>query len=367
VRWLVIAGPVSGYTFELFRHVRQEAGVDVCFVRAAWESSGAHAHDTFVAPDFPTLVWPGPSIRELRDFILYPAPDAVLVYGTFARLPIVVASLGLPPTVPVLFVADVNIADLSGQAWRTMFRAAAHRVLLGRATGALSLGLTNRLALEILGARRVLDAPFYAVDYSRFGEMGPLIPPTVDGRLSILLVARHVPEKNLVPFATAVARSPSLARNVHLVFVGDGPERPVLKQLVDGSPTLSADILGPLKPDRLGPLFRQAAALALPSAVEPWGNVVTEALGMGVPVVCSPAVGAGVSLAGLTQAVVVADDPSGEAMCKALARFVDRLHALREAARAAAPIVRARYDMRAAASRMLGAVQGLNSGSERPR
>jgi glycosyltransferase involved in cell wall biosynthesis len=366
LRWVVLAGPVSGYTFELFRHVRKQADVDVGFVHDLWDEekkqrqgAGSYAHDTFEASDFPRLVWPGSSVRSLRDFILNPAPDAVFVYGTAPKIPILFASLEIPPHVPIIFVADVNIVELTRDVTRTIVRAAAYRWLLRRATAALSLGLTNRLALEVLGARRIIDAPFYAVDYSRFSDTDETAVGRSDDRLTVLIVARHVAQKNLVAFAAAVARHSALAPRVRIVFVGEGPERPALERLVSEAPFLCAEVLGPVRPDRLGPLFRRADVLALPSTVEPWGIVVTEALGLGIPVVCSPAVGAGVSLAGLTQAVTVADNTSADALCAALARFVELGPVAREAAMRTAPYVRSRYDVRAAARGMLEAVDTL--------
>jgi len=154
--------------------------------------------------------------------------------------------------------------------------------------------------MEALGDASDLDAPFYPVDYAQLesSDAGPAAArssPDGDGsrRLRALVVARLVPRRNIVAVVAALAATKSSSGALHLVFVGEGPER---RRSRDSWPTTRSSLRRCWAPSRAtasARLFRQADLLLLPSRVEPWGIVVTEALGMGIPVVCTPAVGAG--------------------------------------------------------------------------
>lgn len=358
--WLVIAGPLSGYTFEVFREVQRRVGVRIRILHDPIDSVGAFAHESFEASGFVTARWRNRSPWSVRRFMVEVMPRAVFIHGTMPRLPILIASRELSPDVPVLYAADDNISAITRDPTRAMLRAASFRLLMRRVDAALSLGFTNRLALEFLGVKRVLDAPFYPVDYAAWDNSAPASSGRTDTRLVVLIVARLIPKKNVVPFVRALALDAELARAMRIVVVGDGPDRSELEHLAEryrSEGGLRVDLLGAIVREKLGPVFREADVLVLPSLEEPWGIVVTEALGMGVPVVCSPAVGAGASLAGATQAVVIAADASPGALCAALRSYVARAELLRASARAAAAWVRARYDTRAVAARLVAAVE----------
>jgi glycosyltransferase involved in cell wall biosynthesis len=98
----------------------------------------------------------------------------------------------------------------------------------------------------------------------------------------------------------------------------------------------------------------------LPSTLEPWGIVVTEALGLGVPVVASPHVGAAISLAGTTQAVVLTSGHTAEDFRIGLRTFVERREALQAAARGAAESVRERYDRERVAEALVRELSDLS-------
>ncbi len=106
-------------------------------------------------------------------------------------------------------------------------------------------------------------------------------------RPRILYVGRLSEEKNLFALVSAfVAARQSL--DCELVFVGAGPLAGALEQMVkDEGIAGSVIFCGSLAGDDLYLEYLRATVLALPSASEPWGLVVNEALSHGCPAVVS--------------------------------------------------------------------------------
>lgn len=106
-------------------------------------------------------------------------------------------------------------------------------------------------------------------------ELG--LPPAA--RL-LLGVGRLVPGKGFDLAATALRQLPA---DVHLVLVGDGPERATIR----AAGGARVHLLGTLPPERVALACRAADLLVLPSEREGWPNVVTEALASGLRVVAT--------------------------------------------------------------------------------
>lgn len=119
-------------------------------------------------------------------------------------------------------------------------------------------------------------------------------PPPADG--PVLAVGRLVPEKGFDVLIRAAAKA-----SVSVVIIGDGGQEPVLRALAD---EVGADVTfaGPVAPDELGPHYRSARLIAVPSHREGFGLVAAEALASGRAVVAS-------AVGGLAQ--VVADGVTG--------------------------------------------------------
>ena len=103
-----------------------------------------------------------------------------------------------------------------------------------------------------------------------------------------LYVGRLAPEKQLKILLAAFAKllpSMPLAR---LVLVGTGPKQAELEKLAASlSIAANVDFAGARAGDALAREYLSATALILPSASEPWGLVVNEALSYGCPVIVS--------------------------------------------------------------------------------
>ncbi|HEU5083247.1 MAG TPA: glycosyltransferase [Acidimicrobiales bacterium] len=137
----------------------------------------------------------------------------------------------------------------------------------------------------------------------------PASPPS-DG--PVLAVGRLVPEKGFDVLIRAAAKA-----GLPVVVVGDGGQEPVLRRLADD---VGADVTfaGPVAPDELGPHYRAARLVAVPSHREGFGLVAAEALANGRAVVASAVGGlAQVVADGVTGRLVPAGDV--EALADALA------------------------------------------------
>ena len=81
--------------------------------------------------------------------------------------------------------------------------------------------------------------------------------------------------------------------NAYLVLVGREAELPQFLRMISPAAGARIDYAGFQPPERLPEYFSQADVLVLPSRYDGWGVVVNQALGAGLPVICSDAVGAG--------------------------------------------------------------------------
>jgi glycosyltransferase involved in cell wall biosynthesis len=130
------------------------------------------------------------------------------------------------------------------------------------------------------------------------------------GRRVLLYVGRLAPEKRVDRLVDAVGRLQAAWPDLRLVLVGDGPERAGLEARAGAAAPGRVIFAGRLEGEPLAAWYRLGSVFALPSAYEPFGAVVNEALIAGLPVVCSDRAGARVLVAsGQNGEVVDAGDP----------------------------------------------------------
>ncbi len=79
---------------------------------------------------------------------------------------------------------------------------------------------------------------------------------------------------------------------VHLLLVGRSAEEPPLLARLAPDVRARVEMAGFQPPDGLAPWFRRADVFVLPSRHDGWGVVVNQALGAGLPLICTDAVGA---------------------------------------------------------------------------
>jgi glycosyltransferase involved in cell wall biosynthesis len=103
-----------------------------------------------------------------------------------------------------------------------------------------------------------------------------------------LYVGRLSPEKDISTLLEAFAHVLRAAPLARTVLVGSGPQREALSAQCEAlGISGSVDFLGSKDIEGLKDEYARATCLVLPSASEPWGLVVNEALSYGCPVVVS--------------------------------------------------------------------------------
>lgn len=164
----------------------------------------------------------------------------------------------------------------------------------------------------------------------------------------LLILGAVTPRKNALLALSALA--PLRAREWEVVVAGPAraahPYVAEVESAVEALGTDRARVVGPVEGRRRERLWRETDLLLLPSLVEPYGMVVTEALARGIPALVASDTGAVEALAAGADAdgslpglALPADDP--DAWTDALARWLDDAD-LRAAWRAAASDARSR-------------------------
>jgi len=173
--------------------------------------------------------------------------------------------------------------------------------LLGRVAACLAIGRHNAAFYRAHGVpeSRIFLAP-YAVDNGFFQSHAARLSDRVALKRELGL-----PEAPLVLFSgklSPVKRPLDLLRAFEqvvrrrpaaLAFVGDGPLDAEIRAYVAARGVPGVHLLGFRNQSELPRCYAAADVFVLPSAFEPWGLVVNEAMCFGLPVVVSDKVGAG--------------------------------------------------------------------------
>jgi len=189
-------------------------------------------------------------------------------------------------------------------------------------SGGIASGTRSLDYMRFLGVPAKSVRPNYnAVSIARIRQLSGA-PPAPDGTpfddRHFVLVARFVPKKNvrmaLEAFAIYAKKSPS-PRPLHLC--GSGPLEGELRQQVRSAGIEHlVHFHGFLQTAEVCRMFATSLTLLLPSVEEQFGNVIPEALAMGVPVIVSDKCGARDLLVrtGVNGFVVESDNPQGMAL-----------------------------------------------------
>lgn len=178
---------------------------------------------------------------------------------------------------------------------------------IGRCDSFIVPGRASREYLATYGVtdERIFAAP-NAVD-SEFFREGAARAQTDEARerfrkahflpeFNVLFMGRLSAEKGFPVTVDVVGALQTQGLEVGLLVVGDGPRRREYERLVSERRLRNVVFFGFVRQTELPFYYGQADVLMVPSVSEPWGLVVNEAMACGVPVLCSPVVGAGYDL-----------------------------------------------------------------------
>lgn len=185
----------------------------------------------------------------------------------------------------------------------TRWRGAVKRALFSLVDGFIAIGSLNRAYYLAHGvpAERIHFAPF-CVDNATFGlddaardrcrqawrqEQG--IP---DDAVVILFAAKFTERKRPLDLVLAYERLARSHPGVWLILAGAGPLEQALRERVAALNAPRVRFLGFQNQSALPAIYAAADIFVLPSAGEPWGLTVNEAMAAGLPVVVTDEVGA---------------------------------------------------------------------------
>jgi len=198
---------------------------------------------------------------------------------------------------PIVFVSDITSASASVRQ-RVMLR-----VLSGLVSAVWVPGKASRsLWIEQgLSPDRVFEGCYCldVDDLTRTQTRHPEWREATRRRLGIardqpvaLFVGRMVAERDIPSLLTSFESVSKALPRAHLVVVGDGPYRRWAEEYARCRGVAEVTFLDPVHYDELMPLYAAADVYIQPSVWEPYSLSTAQAATMGLPIVCTDAVGA---------------------------------------------------------------------------
>ncbi len=144
-------------------------------------------------------------------------------------------------------------------------------------------------------AARFPGVPVFNIPYHC--DLGPFLDaprtPREPGTITFLFCGQMIARKGLDHLLAAFA---TLPENARLLLVGREAELPQMLTALPSAVRARIRYAGFQAPEALPGFFAQADVFVLPSHYDGWGVVLNQALGAGLPVLCSDQVGAGYDL-----------------------------------------------------------------------
>ncbi|HVB33509.1 MAG TPA: glycosyltransferase [Patescibacteria group bacterium] len=230
--------------------------------------------------------------------------DAVILHGWWGlSSSLVILSAFLQGT-PLLIHSDKSAMEPGGAPHGRLRDVVLPR-LFRHAAGFLAVGRSNADFYRKLGVpeEKMFFTPL-AVDNAFFqAEQRHLAPQREairrklgipSGAVVFLYVGRLNLRKGLLDLLRAFAALS--AESAHLMFVGDGPDRPALESYAMRHGIGRVHFTGLRNYSELPASYAASDVFVLPSHHEPWGAVINEAMNFAMPVVASRVVGAAADL-----------------------------------------------------------------------
>jgi glycosyltransferase involved in cell wall biosynthesis len=190
----------------------------------------------------------------------------------------------------------------------------------GKLQKVLAQGLERCWAIAAIGSqaeqdycqrfpdKSIFNIPYYCT-LSEFSKSVPTRPRTPT---TILFCGQMIARKGVDVLLQAFAQLIQSGLSARLLLVGREAELPKMLTSLPSSVVQHINYAGFQAPEDLPHFFKQADLFVLPSRYDGWGVVVNQALGAGLPIICSDAVGAAYDLVdpGENGKIVPAGDPN---------------------------------------------------------
>lgn len=283
---------MSGYMAACWRELAARSGIDlhvVCF--APQSADGQAAFDQAIVDGLSCTLLTTPQQADralIEESVASFAPDVVIITG-WAHGPYR-ALLNSPRLQDARFVMAMDTPWRSD--WRQAVGSPAVRLFMRRMAAVFVAGERSRQYAVQRGVEPArLHRGMYAYDAGLFNEEVYMRRVQAGWPRRFLFMGRYVDVKGIDDLLAGYA----LYRRQHsdawpLDCCGMGPRQ---KDILAAEGVTD---LGFIQPADQPAILAEHAALVLPSRYEPWGVVVAEAMGSGMPVICSSACGASVEL-----------------------------------------------------------------------
>ena len=224
--------------------------------------------------------------------------DAIWIHGYASVTNYLAYLAALLTGTPVLFRGDAVLRH-DWPKWLKLFKSVFLRTFFRGVAAVLPVGTASAEFYRYYGVEpeRTFLTP-YAVNNEQLMALADMLRPRraelrrrlgLDGLPSFLMVAKLIDRKRPMDLLEAYRR---LEQPAAIVYAGDGPELPRLRDYAATHGLRNVHFLGFLRPELLPEIYAATDVFVLASAYDPWGLVVNEAMCYGLPIVATSGVGA---------------------------------------------------------------------------
>ena len=311
-------GGVSGYMAACWRELGGRAGVDLLVLNAA----GRQVHTAF-AEDVTRGVnhrfLPAPTAAAYAAALREHRPEVVTVSGWLSPAFRDLAAAAQFRAIPFVVGMDTPLR----RTWRQHAARLHLRQYLRRMSRVVVAGERAWQYARYLGfAEAQIRRGLYGFDYAALAPLHERrLREAGDGGWPrrFLYVGRYVPQKGLDMLTAAYRRYRARVNDPWpLTCCGMGP----LRDMLVAEPGVQD--MGFVQPGQLVEVLARHGAMILASRYEPWGVVVAEAAGAGLPVICTEACGASVELVRNEYTGFTAATDDVDSLTRALVRTHER-------------------------------------------
>ncbi|MCL6433630.1 MAG: glycosyltransferase family 4 protein [Leptolyngbyaceae cyanobacterium HOT.MB2.61] len=212
----------------------------------------------------------------------------------------------------------------------------------GKLQKVLAGGLQQCWAIAAIGSRAVEDyqkrfpgKPIFNIPYyCNLSQFGTNIPQRPREPVTILLCGQMIARKGVDLLLSAFERLVRSGFKARLLLVGREAELPQMMATLSPETRQCIEYAGFQAPENLPHFFRQADLFVLPSRYDGWGVVVNQALGAGLPIICSDGVGAAQDLVEPGVNGFIFQNGDADGIFQALTHYLQNPEAIRTASQA---------------------------------